>query len=104
MQIPRDPSLERKRERPFPARFQVFQKVLRKKKLRGFEEKALLVDAGFRGHRKQKLDQPVVEKNRADFNTVRHARGIEITQQSRLQVRVDVHEGKPLEEVLTFDK
>src|SRR5260221_6867262 len=97
MQIPRDPSLEGKRERPFPARFQVFQEILRKKKLCGLEEEALLMDAGFRRHRKQKLDQPVVEKNRADFNTVRHARGIEITQQSRLPMCMNVHGSKPLE-------
>ena len=104
MQIPVNPSLEGKRERSFPARFQVFQEILRKEKLCGIKEKAFLADAGFRRHWKQKLDEPVVEKDRTDFNTVRHARGIKITQQSRLQVRVNVHEGKALEEVLTFDK
>jgi hypothetical protein len=104
MQIACDPLLEGKRERSFAARLQVLQEILRKKKFCGVEEKTLLVDACFRGHRKQKLDQPVVEKNRADFDTVGHAGGIEIAQQPRLQVRMNVHEGEPLEEILAFDK
>src|ERR1700730_12396462 len=104
MQIASDPPLEGKRERSFAARFQVFEEILRKKSLCGIEEKTLLVDAGFRGQRKQKLDQTMVEKNRADFDAVRHAGGIEIAQQSRLQVRVNVHEGDPLEEIFILDQ
>src|SRR5467141_819669 len=93
MQISRDPSLERKRKRPFPPRFQVFQKIPRKKTLCGVQEKTFLLDAGFRWHRKQKLD-----------DAVRHARGIEITQQSRLEVRMNIHESEPLQEVFALDK
>src|ERR1700732_3516760 len=104
MQIAGDPLLEGKRERSFAARLQVLQEILRKKNLCGIEEKTLLVDACFRGHGKQELDQPMVQKNRADFDTVRHAGGIEITQQSWLQVRVNIHEGEPLEEIFILDK
>jgi len=104
MQIAGDPLLEGKCEGSLPARLQVLQEISRKKNLCGVEEKTFLPDACFGGHRKQELDQPMVEKNRADFDTVRHAGGIEITQQPRLQVRVNIHEGEPLEEIFILDQ
>ena len=104
MQISRDPSLKGKGERSFAARFQIFQKILRKKMFCSFKQKALLLNAGLGGHREQKFDQTMIQKNGADFKTVRHDGGIKIAQQARLEVRVDVHEGKPLEEVLVLHK
>src|SRR6266436_74877 len=104
MQISCDPSLERECEGTFPSRFQVFQKIPRKKTLCGVQEKTFLLDAGFRWYRKQKLDEVVVEKDRPDFKAMRHARGIEITQQSRLKVRMNIHESEPLQEVFALDK
>src|ERR1700676_5272069 len=96
MKIVREPFRERKSKCPLLPHFEVLQKTWRKKMPCGVEQEALLPDAHFGRHGKQKLDQPMVKENRPDFNTVRHARGVEITQQARLQVRMNVHEGQPL--------
>ena len=71
---------------------------------RGIQQKALLLYSNAGRHGNQKLDHAVIEKHRPHFDAVRHAHGVEIAQQARLQMRVNIHERKAFAKIFVLDQ
>jgi hypothetical protein len=101
-QIAREPALKRKREGALPSSLQIREQGGRQESFYRVQKKTLLSHANAGRNSLQKLDEAVIEKHGADFDAVRHAHCVEVAQEARLEVRVNVHEGEALAEIFIF--
>src|SRR5665213_4590684 len=94
--------MKRKSKRTLLPRSQIREQPGRQKYLRSLKQEAFLLDSYARWNREQELHEAVVDKNRPHFNAVSHAHCVEVAQQTRLQMRMNVHEREALAEVFFF--